>query len=132
MGKMAIIGLGLIGGSIGLALKRAEPERTEVVGYDSDYEVMQRARAAQAVDATAPSLEQAVEDATLVIVATPITAVPKVFDAIAPHLRRGCVVTDTCSTKASVMRWAEDRLPPGVHFVGGHPMAGKEQSGPQA
>jgi prephenate dehydrogenase len=55
-----------------------------------------------------------------------------IFDEMAPHLRPGTVVTDTASTKASVIRWANEHLPRSVHFVGGHPMAGKEQSGPLA
>lgn len=132
MGKLAIIGLGLIGGSMGLALKRAEPADTEVIGFDRDPEVGQRAQRAGAVQRLAPSLEAAVAEATLVVVATPIISVRKVFEAMAPRLQRGTVVTDTASTKGDVLRWARDLLPAGVHFVGGHPMAGKEKSGPQA
>ena len=132
MGTLAIIGLGLIGGSVGLALKRAEPVNTEVVGYDRDPEVTARAVEFKAVQRAAPSAAEAVKQATLVIVAVPTISVRKVFEEIAPHLNRGTVVTDTSSTKAEVMRWARDILPSGVHFIGGHPMAGKETSGPQA
>ncbi len=132
MGKLAIIGLGLIGGSIGLALKRAEPVDTEVIGYDRDPQVGARALKAGAVHKLAPTLETAVADATLVIVATPVISIQNVFETIAPRLQRGAVVTDTASTKTDVMRWARDIFPAGVHFVGGHPMAGKEKSGPLA
>jgi prephenate dehydrogenase len=59
-------------------------------------------------------------------------AVRRVFDEIAPYLQSGAVVTDTASTKGEVLRWAKELLPSDVHFVGGHPMAGKEKSGPQA
>lgn len=129
MGKLTIVGLGLIGGSIGLALKRAEPENTEVIGFDLDREVTTRALRAGVVQGAASSLEEAVSDATMVIVATPIIAMRKVFATIGPRLRRGAVVTDTASTKSDVLRWADEFLPEGVHFVGGHPMAGKEQQG---
>jgi len=129
MGKLTIVGLGLIGGSIGLGLKRAQPENTEVVGFDLDREVMTRAQRSGVVQAIASSLEEAVSDATMVIVATPIVSMRKVFQTMGPHLRRGAVVTDTASTKGDVLRWADEFLPEGVHFVGGHPMAGKEQQG---
>jgi prephenate dehydrogenase len=68
----------------------------------------------------------------MVIIATPIINVRKVLEEIAPHLQRGAVVTDTASTKREVIRWADSILPAHVHFVGGHPMAGKEKSGPAA
>lgn len=132
MGKLAIIGLGLIGGSMGLALGRAKNVKADIVGYDRDYDVAQRAQRAGAVQSIATSPEQAVNGASLVIVATPILNVRRAFDEIAPFLQAGTVVTDTASTKTEVLRWAEELLPPDVHFVGGHPMAGKEKSGPEA
>jgi prephenate dehydrogenase len=131
MGRITIVGLGLIGGSIGLALKRAEPENTTVVGYDESNEVMNRAQKAGVVDETAPTLERAVRDATMVVVATPIVTVRRVFREMAPYLTDKCIVTDTASTKGDVMRWAEQELPRNVYFVGGHPMAGRERGGLQ-
>lgn len=132
MGKVAIIGLGLIGGSMGLALKRARLQNTEIIGVDRDYSVAQRALKFGAVDRILPEAEQAAAEAGLVIVATPIINVRKVFQSIAPRLQPGAVVTDTASTKSDVLHWADELLPRNVYFVGGHPMAGKEQSGPQA
>ena len=132
MGKVAIIGLGLIGGSMGLAIRRAEPVDTEVVGYDRDARVAASAVQAGAVPKAARTVEEAVAGATLVIIATPVISIQKVLAEIAPRLQRGAVVTDTASTKLSVMGWAREILPPTVHFIGGHPMAGKEKSGPQA
>jgi prephenate dehydrogenase len=129
MGKLTIVGLGLIGGSIGLALKRAEPRNTEIVGYDKDQEVMTRAHKAGVVQSIAPTLARAVQDSTMVIVASPIVTIRKVFQEMAPHLRQGSVVTDTASTKSDVLRWAAEALPDSVYFVGGHPMAGKEKMG---
>jgi prephenate dehydrogenase len=132
LGKLAIIGLGLIGGSMGLAIKRAEPVNTEVTGYDRDPEAAEQALKHGAVQSLARSAEEAVDGAAMVIVCTPILNVRRVFEVIAPHLRPNCVVTDTASTKGEVLRWARALLPENVHFVGGHPMAGKEKSGPEA
>jgi len=132
MGKVGIIGLGLIGGSMGLALKRAGLQDTDIIGFDRDRDVESRALKFGAVDKLARTLEELASQASIIVIATPIVSIEKVMREIAPHVQRGAVVTDTASTKGSVMRWARDVLPQGVHFVGGHPMAGKEQSGPQA
>jgi prephenate dehydrogenase len=129
MGKVTIIGLGLIGGSLGLALKRAQPENTEICGYDEIQEVMVRAHKAKVVDSIATSVPHAVRDANVVIVCTPIVTMRNVFREMAPALQRGTVVTDTASTKTDVLRWADEELPKNVYFVGGHPMAGKEKQG---
>jgi prephenate dehydrogenase len=132
MPKVSIIGLGLIGGSIGLALKRVATPDVMVVGYDRDARVAQRARTAGAVQQELPQIDQVIDGADLIIVATPIVNMRSVFEEMAPYLKPGMIVTDTASTKADVLRWARAILPAGVHFVGGHPMAGKESSGPQA
>jgi prephenate dehydrogenase len=131
--KITIIGLGLIGGSIGMALKAAGlGDRIEIVGHDRDGGADGLARKRGAIDRGEHNLPRAVEGAAMVIVATPITAVAEVFKEIAPHLTPGAVVTDTASTKAEVMRWAARELPETVTFIGGHPMAGKETSGIEA
>jgi prephenate dehydrogenase len=132
MGKIAIIGLGLIGASLGLAIKRAAPADTEVVGFDRELENGATALKRGAVKHLARGIEGAVADASMVVVATPIVNVRKVFEEIAPLLKQSVVVTDTASTKEDVLRWAREILPANAHFVGGHPMAGKEQSGPWA
>jgi prephenate dehydrogenase len=75
------------------------------------------------------NLPRSVEGAGMVIIATPVLAVRETLELIAPDLGEGAVVTDTASTKTHVMRWAAELLPPDVHFVGGHPMAGKENQG---
>ncbi|HEY8491931.1 MAG TPA: prephenate dehydrogenase/arogenate dehydrogenase family protein [Dehalococcoidia bacterium] len=132
MRRIAIIGTGLIGASIGLGLKAAAIKDLDVVGYDKARGVAATARKRGALDREARSAAAAVEGAGLVIVATPVRAMRDVFQEIAPHLAPGAVVTDVGSTKSAVMAWAAELLPETVHFVGGHPMAGKEQSGPEA
>jgi prephenate dehydrogenase len=129
VGRIGIIGLGLIGGSLGLAVKSARLEALEVVGYDKEWGVGPKAQRLGAIDKAARDAPSAARDAALVIIATPILAISQVMEEIAPVLQEGCVLTDTGSTKAQVLRWAGELLPAHVDFVGGHPMAGKEQSG---
>lgn len=129
MERIAIIGLGLIGGSIGLALKRSGLKEIEIVGTARTRETLQKAKKRGAIDRDAHSPAEAVRDARLVIIATPIMQAKAVLEEIAPALAEGAVVTDACSTKTDVMRWARDILPRSAFFVGGHPMAGKEESG---
>ncbi len=128
MPRIAIIGTGLIGGSLGLALKKAKT-KAEIVGCSRDYRNAQRARKIGALDKAVRNPVDAVQGADLVVVATPPLKVRDIFQEIAPHLKEDCVVTDVTSTKAQVMAWANEVLPSTVHFVGGHPMAGSEQSG---
>ena len=135
MQRVTIVGLGLVGGSIGLGLRRwAETNAgggrpaLEITGFDTDLEQQGYAQKIKAVDRGAWDLAKAVQDADLVVLATPVAAMEETFEAIGPHLKRGAAVTDTGSTKANVLRWADERLPRGVDFVGGHPMAGKTQS----
>lgn len=129
MQKIAIIGLGLIGGSIGLALKQAGIGDVQIAGVARSRKTADEARKRGAIDIAARSPAEAVRDAKLVIVATPILAVRSTFEEIAPALAEGAVVTDAASTKSGVMRWARELLPAHVQYVGGHPMAGKEQAG---
>ncbi len=128
MSKIAIVGLGLIGGSIGLALKHAGGNN-ELVGHDRDPETAGRAKRAGAVDRVEWSLPLAVEGAALVIIATPPGEVLEAIRTMAPNLSPGSVLTDTASTKVEILQQVVELLPEGVSFVGGHPMAGKERSG---
>jgi len=130
--RIAIIGLGLIGGSIGLALKKAERAEWERVGFARRAEVAAKAVTIGAVDKAEGDLVSAVEDTHLVMIATPPMAIKEILAQIGEHLPPGCVVTDTASTKAQVMEWAQELLPPSISFIGGHPMAGKETFGIEA
>lgn len=125
--KVAIIGLGLIGGSIGLALREAG--FGDVAGYDQRPEVVSRALERGAIDHGASSVAAAARDAGLVVLATPPLAVREAMIELAPELAAHSIVTDTASTKQQVLAWARELLPPRASFVGGHPMAGSEQHG---
>jgi len=128
--RIAIIGLGLIGGSMGLSLRKKAD--LEVVGFARRGEVASRALELGAVDRTEGDLLAAVRGADLVLIATPVMAMKDIMAKIGESLDKGCIVTDVASTKAQVMGWAEERLPSWISFVGGHPMAGKETSGIEA
>lgn len=126
--RAAIIGVGLIGGSLGMSLcSRGLAE--EVVGAGSRVENLRLAVELGAVNRYAGSPAEGVAGADLVIIATPVSATLQVLREIKPHLLPGAVVTDVGSTKAEIVRAAEEMLPPGVSFVGGHPMAGSEHNG---
>jgi prephenate dehydrogenase len=127
--RVAIIGLGLIGGSIGLALKQLAKPDWQIIGYARRPEVTSKALSSGIVDRIERSIAETVKKADLVIIATPVLTIREILSQIADYLPRGCVVTDTASTKVEVMNWAEEILPPTVDFVGGHPMAGKEAYG---
>ena len=133
MERVTIVGLGLIGTSLGLALRQTKTLRAEIVGHDAEPSHAARAQRRGAVSKTSYNLLDAVDGARLVILAVPVMAIRETLELIAPHLVPGCVVTDTGSTKAEVLNWAEAILGErDVSFVGGHPMAGKEESGPDA
>jgi prephenate dehydrogenase len=127
--RITIIGTGLIGGSIGMAIRAGKLPGLEVVGHDADRGAANQAEKLGAIDRAEHSLPRAVSNAGMVVIAVPVLSVREVMQQIAPDLVEGAVVTDTTSTKAHVMRWARDSLPEHVSFVGGHPMAGKETGG---
>ena len=126
--RIAIIGLGLIGGSIGLALRQTKVA-CEIAGYDMSEETRRRAYEVGAVDQLCNSLIDAVQEADLVVLATPVGAMQQLLKDIGAFVSPATVVTDVASTKAQIVSWAEEYLPVSVPFIGGHPMAGKELSG---
>src|SRR5438876_3156299 len=126
--RVAIVGLGLIGGSIGLALHKAKAAQ-QVVGYDLGKGISNQARKIGAIDEPYSTLADAVRGAELIILATPVGAMRSLLQDIATTATPGAVVTDVASTKAQIISWAEEFLPTSVAFVGGHPMTGKELSG---
>jgi prephenate dehydrogenase len=129
MERIAIIGLGLIGGSIGLALKRSDITEMHIVGAARTRDTVHRAKKLGAIDSDARTATDAVREARFVVIAAPILATRAIFEEIGPELMPGAIVTDVGSTKGNVMQWAKELLPDTVHFVGGHPMAGKETQG---
>lgn len=126
--RVAIIGLGLIGGSMGLVLRKMRAAG-RVAGYDSGHGVCEQARNTGVVDEISDHLADVVHDADLIILATPVGSMRAILQSVSPALSPGAIVTDVASTKVQVINWAEQFLPTDVFFIGGHPMAGKEVSG---
>ena len=126
---VALLGLGFIGTSLGLALRRGG---VAVRGYDRGRRSGAAARRRGAVSVLAPTAAEAVRGARLVVLCVPPRAVAPVLRAARPCLDRLAVVTDTVSVKASVLGEVRRHLPRSGRFVGGHPMAGGERSGPRA
>lgn len=131
MSRVAVIGTGLIGGSLALACK-SRGLADEIRGWDLRVEHAARALDRGAIDAVAASAAEAAAGCELVIVATPVRSIPAVFREIAGVLKTGAIVTDVGSIKSSVMKAAEEFLPGKVNFIGGHPMTGSELEGVEA
>jgi prephenate dehydrogenase len=129
--RVAILGLGLMGASLGMALRAAEVARV-VTGYDAGPDVARRAHERGAIDLACADVSQAVAEADLIILAAPIRAAPDLLSAIAPYLTSSALITDLCSVKAHIVSCAEHILPDPSHFIGSHPMSGSERSGVEA
>mgnify|MGYP003772636591 CR=1 FL=1 len=122
------MGLGLLGGSISLAVRQRMP-RIAVVGYSHRAATRRRARALGIVTRVAADLASAVRTADLVILATPIFTFDQYFADLAGAIPAGCIVTDVGSTKVLPHQWADQRLGSAGRYVGSHPIAGSEQRG---
>jgi prephenate dehydrogenase len=128
IGTLSIVGVGLIGGSIGLAARRRQVAR-RVVGVGRLQGALDRARDRGAIDEGFLEPAQALRHTDVVIFCTPVDQIAEQVLAAAPLCASGTLLTDAGSTKAVVVRAVETRLPPGVAFVGSHPLAGSEKRG---
>lgn len=131
--RLALIGMGLIGGSLSLALKQRGLVQ-EVVGYSRQLQTRLRARELGIIDVPVDSVAEAVSGADVVFVATPVQAMAGVFQAMAGTLSPDALITDGGSVKGAVVTAAEHALSQDqfARFVPGHPIAGTERSGPDA
>lgn len=129
--RIAIIGLGLIGGSLGYAVKRAGLAG-HIVGYARSEATRARALALGFIDSACDSAAEAAKGADLIVLCTPVGSLGVVAAEIEPVLKKGATVTDVGSVKNAVVRDVSPHVPDGVHFIPGHPIAGTEQSGPDA
>ncbi len=129
--RVALIGLGLIGGSLGHAMRRGKLAG-HIAGYARSDATRKRAMEIGFVDSVHSSAADAVKDADLVILCTPVGSVGEVAAEIEPVLKKGAILTDVGSVKVAIFRDVGPHVPDGVHFIPGHPIAGTEQSGPDA
>jgi prephenate dehydrogenase len=121
--RIAVLGVGLIGGSIGLAAREHVGD-TEVVGFGRDPARLERARSLGAIDRVAGTLEEALSDCELCFACAPVGALPALVRSALDAAGPGCLVTDVGSTKQALLRSVDD-----PRFVGGHPIAGAETAG---
>jgi len=126
--NVAVIGLGLIGGSLAMSIKNVSKDIV-VTGYDTASDALSIAKYRNIIDSVAADYEEAVKNADLVIVATPISNIREVINEIKPYLKKGVIVTDVGSAKENIVREVSAMLPPDSIFIGGHPMAGSENEG---
>jgi cyclohexadieny/prephenate dehydrogenase len=129
--KMALIGLGLIGSSLSHAARRGGLVK-HISGYARSAETRRTALEIGIVDTIHETATEAVKDADLVVLCTPIGTYAELAKEIGPHLKAGCTLTDVGSVKGAVVRDVAPHLPLNVHFIPSHPIAGTEQSGPRA
>jgi len=128
--SIAIVGVGLLGGSIGLAVLQRRLAR-EVVGIGRRQASLRKAKSLGAITRSTLNLARGVAEAELVIVATPVAQVADQVMAAAEHMAPGTLITDVGSTKVEIVAELKGRLPRDVHFIGSHPLAGGTQGGPE-
>ncbi|KIY22121.1 MULTISPECIES: prephenate dehydrogenase [Mesobacillus] len=128
-GRVLIIGLGLIGGSLAMCIKEKHPD-AELVGYDLDQNQMNLAKMLGVIDRSAEGMEEEALEADLIILATPVMVAGKIIETLASlPLKQEVIITDTGSTKGFISQKASILSDKGISFIGGHPMAGSHKSG---
>lgn len=127
--KIAIIGIGLLGGSLGLAIRKRHLART-VFGYVRRTEVIEKCQSLGIVERASCDLEEVVSDADLIILCTPILQMKSLVEKMLPFVKAGTIITDVGSAKAKVVSELENMVnEAGACFIGSHPMAGSEKTG---
>lgn len=126
--QVTIVGVGLIGGSLGMAIRHRRVA-VRVVGYSRKRSTLRQAKARGALDVGTTRLRAAVEDADVVVLATPVDLIVPLARRVAPWMRCGSILTDVGSTKAEIVRALDRALPRHLSFIGGHPLVGSEQRG---
>ena len=129
--RIALVGIGLIGSSLARVIRREGLARHIAIATRSQS-TLKRAEELGLGDSYTSEAKDAVRDADLVIVSVPVGSSGEVAAEIAPALKKGAILTDVGSTKASVIAQMQPHVPDGVHFIPGHPLAGTEKSGPDA
>ena len=130
--RLALIGVGLIGSSVARVARRRGDLAAEIVVNARTQRTLDRVVELGIADRVEPDPAAAVHGADAVMLCAPVGAYAEIAAAIAPHLEPGCILTDVGSTKVSVIRDVAPLVPPGVHFIPGHPLAGTEYSGPDS
>lgn len=131
-GRVFVIGLGLIGGSLALCIKKEHPESI-IYGYDISQDNLKLAKMLGVIDEIATTIEIGAQSANLIIISTPVKETEKIIDILsAMELKQNVIITDVGSTKSVITNKSQVLLNKGVTFIGGHPMAGSHKSGVSA
>ncbi len=126
MKKVAIIGLGLIGGSLGLAIKQKKLAE-KVLGFPHREQTIAEALSMGAIDEGSMDLKIGLAEADLIFICTPLSVIIPKLKEILPYIKPGTIITDVGSVKEDIVKEAKKIVPKGIKFIGGHPMAGKEK-----
>jgi prephenate dehydrogenase len=126
--RVAIIGVGLIGGSFALSLKKSGFSG-EIIGIGRKQENLRKAMELKVIDRYTTEPSDGVKEVDLVVLSTPVGQFPEIIQKVKQNLKKGAIVTDVGSVKDEVVKRMESLMPEGVNFVGGHPIAGKECAG---
>ncbi len=126
--NVTIIGVGLIGGSLAKVLK-TKNLADRITGAGRSRETLERALKIGVIDRMGEGPSHAVEDADLVVLASPVGTFEHIVREIGPHLKKGAILTDVGSVKGALIKKIEDSVPSGIHYVPAHPIAGREKSG---
>jgi prephenate dehydrogenase len=126
--RVTIVGVGLMGGSLGLALKKHSLAQ-EVVGLSQKQSSLLDAVKYKAIDIAETDARAAFHHAELIVFATPVESILKLLPAFSPHIRRGCLITDLGSVKSEIVDVANKHLQTPAFFVGSHPLVGSEKQG---
>ena len=129
---ITIVGTGLVGASIGMAIRKAKGEDLLILGHDKDPRKAKQAQKMEAIDKTEWNLISACSQADMIVLAIPVSEMRETLELIASDLKSGCVITDTCDVKGPVLEWADKLLPPEVSFIGGNPVLFGGESGLEA
>lgn len=131
-GRVLIIGLGLIGGSLALCIKKSHPNTT-IIGYDINETQRKLGKMLGVVDDTVEHISEGSKDADLILISAPVTEVELIIDQLCElPLKQGVIISDTGSTKEKIVQKATCLIERGITFIGGHPMAGSHKSGVSA
>lgn len=126
--RLSIIGVGLIGGSLGLVLKKNLKDGIYIAGYGRNIENLKEAKKLGAIDNIAPNLKEAAKS-DVIYLSTPVLSMLPIIKELSPFLNPGTIVTDAGSTKSLIFQEIKNILPKGVYYIAGHPMTGREKSG---
>jgi len=127
--NLAIIGVGLIGGSLGLCLKDKLGDDIYITGQCRTQKSMDLAMEMGAVDFASSDIEEVVKDADVIFLSTPVLQMVPMVEKMLPYLKSGAIITDAGSTKQFIWKNLQKILPPDIYYVAGHPMTGREMSG---